>query len=293
MAFGRLLTAMVTPMRDDLSVDHAAVERLVEHLIATGSEGLVVTGTTGESPTLSEREKLELYRVVKTAAAGRAAVIAGTGNYNTADSIELTREAERIGVDACMLVVPYYNNPPQEGLYQHFRTIAENTALPVILYNVPSRTVRNMDAATTIRLADIPNIVAVKEASKNLEQVAEIVRACGPEFLVYSGDDSITLPMMALGCHGIVSVASNVAGQLIRRMIDWYAAAGTAEAAHLHARLTPLFKACFVTTNPIPIKAGVSLLDIPAGPVRLPLVPAPPSVVGAMREAMAELGLLG
>lgn len=292
MPFGRLLTAMVTPMREDLSVDYAAVEPLVDHLIATGSDGLVVSGTTGESPTLTREEKIELFRVVKAAAGRRASVIAGTGNYSTDESIDLTREAERIGVDGCMLVVPYYNNPPQEGLFQHFRTVAEKTSLPIILYNVPSRTSRNMEAATTVRLASVPNIVAIKEASKNLEQVAEIRGATPPEFLIYSGDDSITLPMMAMGCYGVISVASHIGGRLIREMIDAFVAGDNAKAAERHGQLTPLFKACFVTTNPIPVKAAVNLLGINVGGVRLPLVPASPPVVNAVREAMQALDLL-
>lgn len=291
MPFGRLLTAMVTPMREDLSIDYATTERLVDHLIGTGSEGVVVTGTTGESPTLTAAEKLELYRVVRAAAGGRAKVIAGTGNYSTAESVELTREGERLGVDGCMLVVPYYNNPPQEGLYQHFKTVAAATALPVMLYNVPSRTSRNMEAATTIRLAEVPNIVAIKEASKNLDQVTAIVAGTPDDFLVYSGDDGITLPMMAIGCHGIVSVASHLAGAPIRQMIELFVAGRHQEAAWLHCRLTPLFNACFATTNPIPVKAGLSLVGVPAGPVRPPLVPASATVVNALREALLELEL--
>jgi len=291
MPFGRLLTAMVTPMREDLSVDFPAVERLVEHLVATGSEGLVVTGTTGESPTLTTREKVELYRAVKAAAGGRASVIAGTGNYNTAESVELTREAERAGVDGCMLVVPYYNNPPQEGLYQHFKTVAVATGLPVILYNVPSRTVRNMEAGTTLRLAELENVVAIKEASKNMDQVTEIVAHAPDGFLVYSGDDGITLPMMAVGSHGIISVASHLAGRQIREMIERFVAGRHAEAAQLHCRLTPLFNACFATTNPIPVKAGLNLIGVPVGGVRLPLIPAAPAIVNGLREALQALEL--
>lgn len=292
MAFGRLLTAMVTPFTPDLRVDYGTVENLVDHLISTGSDGLVVSGTTGESPTLTHDEKVELFRVVKSAASGRAAVVAGTGSYNTAESISLTCEAERAGVDGCMLVVPYYNNPPQEGLYQHFRAIAEKTALPIILYNVPSRTVRNMEAGTTIRLAEISNIVAVKEASGKLEQVAEIVSNTPAGFLVYSGDDALTLPMMAIGCHGIISVASHLGGTLIRRMIDAFVAGENESAAELHCRLTPLFRACFVTTNPIPVKAGLALQGVPVGGVRLPLVDASPEVLAALRDAMRPLELL-
>ncbi len=292
MEFGRLLTAMITPMRDDQSVDLDAAARVANHLVETGSDGIVVSGTTGESPTLTTREKLDLFRVVKETVAGRATVVAGTGNYNTAESIELTREAEAIGVDGVMLVVPYYNNPPQEGLYQHFRTIAENTDLPIILYNVPSRTVRNMEAATTIRLAQVPNIVAIKEASGNLDQVSNIIRSTPDDFRIYSGDDSITLPLMALGAYGIISVAAHVAGRNIKRMIEAFVAGEHEAAAKEHARLMPLFQACFVTTNPIPVKAGVGLLGIPTGPVRLPLIPANESVISTIREAMQDLGVL-
>jgi 4-hydroxy-tetrahydrodipicolinate synthase len=292
MPFGRLLTAMVTPMRDDLSVDYAAVEPLVDHLVATGSESLVVTGTTGESPTLTAQEKLELYRVARSAAAGRASIIAGTGNYNTAESVALTREAEKAGAEALLLVVPYYNNPPQEGLYRHFKAIAESSPLPVLLYNVPSRTARNMEAGTTLRLAEVPNIVGIKEASGNLEQIGAILAGCPSGFLVYSGDDAATLPMMAMGAHGVVSVASHLAGRLIRQMIDDFCAGRTAAAAELHRRLTPLFKACFVTTNPIPVKAGLHLLGLKVGGVRLPLIPATSDVEDQVRSAMSGLGLL-
>lgn len=292
MPFGRLITAMVTPMKEDLSVDYSRAEQLVEHLIDSGSDSLVVTGTTGESPTLSSSEKLQLYRVVVGAAAGRAKVIAGTGTYNTSESILLTAEAYETGVNGCMLVVPYYNNPPQEGLYEHFAAIAEQTPLPVILYNVPSRSPRNMEAATTLRLAHLPNVVAIKEASGKLEQIAEILAGAPEGFRVYSGDDSATLPLMSMGAHGVVSVASHVAGRLIRRMLDAFAAGKIEEAAELHVRLTPLFKACFVTTNPIPIKAAMALQGLPCGGLRLPLLPANDTVIEGLRRTMNELGLL-
>jgi 4-hydroxy-tetrahydrodipicolinate synthase len=292
MDFGRLLTAMVTPFHPDESVNYEAAARLARHLVDTGSEGIVVTGTTGESPTLSTEEKLALYRAVREAVGGRAAVVAGTGSYCTRESIELTREAERTGVDGAMLVVPYYSNPPQEGLYQHFRKIAESTALPIILYNIPSRSPRNMEAATTIRLAEVPNIAAVKEASGKLEQIAEIIARTPAAFRVYSGDDSSTLPLMSMGAHGIISVAAHLAGHQIRQMVEAFAAGKVAEAAELHGRLLPLFQACFCTTNPIPVKAGVNLLGIPAGGVRLPLIPADEKVTASVRSAMQELGLI-
>jgi 4-hydroxy-tetrahydrodipicolinate synthase len=272
MAFGRLLTAMVTPFHPDESVNLEAAAQLARFLVDTGSDGIVVTGTTGESPTLTTEEKLSLYRTVKEAVGDRAAVIAGTGNYCTRESIELTREAETVGVDGAMLVVPYYNNPPQEGLYRHFRAIAESTALPVILYNVPSRSPRNMEASTVIRLAEISNIVA--------------------SFQVYSGDDSYTLPLMSMGGYGIISVAGHLAGKQIKAMIEAFVAGRVAEAAELHGRLVPLFNACFCTTNPIPVKAGVNLLGIPAGGVRLPMIPADEKTVATVSGAMQELGLL-
>jgi 4-hydroxy-tetrahydrodipicolinate synthase len=281
---------MVTPFHPDGSVNHEAAAQVARHLVDTGSDGVVVTGTTGESPTLTTDEKLGLYRAVLQAVGDRAAVVAGTGNYCTRESIELTREAEKTGVHAVMLVVPYYNNPPQEGLYRHFRAVAESTSLPVILYNVPSRAPRNLEAETVVRLSEVPNIAAVKEASGKLEQVTEIVARTPPSFRVYSGDDSATLPLMGLGGYGVVSVAAHVVGREMRRMIDAFAAGRIGEAAEINGRLLPFFRACFCTTNPIPIKAAVNLLGIPAGIPRLPLVQADPKVIETLRTAMRELG---
>lgn len=289
--FGRLLTAMVTPFRDDLSVDLDGAARLAQHLVETGSDGIVVTGTTGEVPTLTYEEKIELYRVVRRTVQGTAAVIAGTGNYSTEESIHLTRAAERAGVDGVMAVVPYYNNPPQEGLYQHFKAIAAATALPLIVYNVPSRTVRNLEAATAVRLAELPNIAAIKEASGKLEQVAEIIAGSPGDFLVYSGDDALTLPMMAIGAFGVISVVSHVAGRQIRSMIDAFVSGDVAGAASLHCQLLPLFKAAFITTNPIPIKAALAICGLPAGPLRPPLLEATESERAAVRAALTGLGL--
>lgn len=292
MEFGRLLTAMLTPFHPDGTINDDAARKMALHLVETGSDGIVVTGTTGESPTLSTEEKLHLYRLVKETVGDRAAVIAGTGNYNTAESIELTREAEAIGVDGAMLVVPYYNNPPQEGLYQHFRAIAEKTALPIILYNIPARSPRNMEASTTIRLAEIPNIVAIKEASGKLEQITEIIAKAPAGFRIYSGDDSATLPLMGLGGYGIISVAAHIVGREIKQMVEAFAAGRVQEAAELNARLLPLFQACFCTSNPIPIKAAVTLLGIPAGGVRLPLIGADEKVIQTVKTEMQKLGLL-
>jgi len=288
---GRLLTAMVTPFRDDLSVDLDGAARLAQHLVETGSDGIVVTGTTGEVPTLSYEEKIELYKVVKRTVPGTAVVVAGTGNYSTEESIHLTRAAERAGVDAIMAVVPYYNNPPQEGLYRHFQAIAAATALPLIVYNVPGRTVRNLEAATTLRLAELPNIVAIKEASGKLEQIAEIIAGSPDDFRVYSGDDALTLPMMAIGAFGVISVVSHVAGREIRSMIDAFVSGDVTGAASRHGRLLPLFKAAFITTSPIPIKAALEMCGLPAGPLRPPLLAANDSERAAIRAALAGLGL--
>jgi 4-hydroxy-tetrahydrodipicolinate synthase len=292
MRFGRLLTAMVTPFRADLSLDEACAAALARYLLGSGSDGIVVCGTTGESPTLTTAEKERLFRVVKEAAGDRP-VIAGTGNYSTAESIELTHLAERCGLDGAMLVVPYYNNPPQEGLYRHFKTVAEATRLPILLYNVPGRTARNMEAETVARLAEVPNIVAIKEASKNMEQVSEIIARAPREFVVYSGDDAVTLPMMALGAVGVISVVSHVAGPQIRAMIEAFTGGDLAGAAAWQRRLLPLFQTCFITTNPIPIKAACALQGIPreggCGPVRLPLVEATESQRAALREALGTL----
>jgi 4-hydroxy-tetrahydrodipicolinate synthase len=292
MAFGRLMTAMITPMHPDGSVNWEAAAQVARHLVESGNDGVVVTGTTGESPTLTTEEKLRLYRTVKEAVGDRASVVAGTGNYCTAESVELTQEAEKLGVDGAMLVVPYYNNPPQEGLYRHFRTVAEATSLPIILYNIPSRSPRNMEAATTVRLAEVPNIAAVKEASGKLEQIQEIITRTPGDFRVYSGDDSSTLPLMSMGAYGVISVAGHIAGRQIREMIDLFVRGETAEAARLNGRLLPLFQACFCTTNPIPVKAAVELLGIPAGPPRLPMIPADEKVRETVRAAMVEFGLL-
>jgi 4-hydroxy-tetrahydrodipicolinate synthase len=242
-------------------------------------------------PTLTFEEKVELYKVVKRTVQGTAAVIAGTGNYSTAESIHLTRAAERAGVDGVMAVVPYYNNPPQEGLYRHFKAIAESTGLPLIVYNVPSRTVRNLEAGTAIRLAELPNIAALKEASGKLEQVAEIIAGSPDDFLVYSGDDAITLPKMAIGAFGVISVVSHVAGLQIKSMVDAFVSGDVSGAASLHCQLLPIFKAAFVTTNPIPIKAALEMCGLPAGGLRPPLLAATDSERAVIRTALADLGL--
>ena len=292
MQWGRILTAMVTPFTAEGKLDIDGARKLAVHLVEHGSDGLVVAGTTGESPALTHEEKIELFRAVKEAVGDRAAVIAGTGSNSTAASIELSREAEALGVDGLMLVVPYYNRPSQEGLYQHFKAIAAATSLPIILYNIPSRTGRNMEAATTLRLAALKNIVAVKEASGDLDQATTIIRQAPADFLLYSGDDSLTLPLMAVGGYGIISVAAHVAGEKMQAMVRAFTAGDTRKAAALHQELFPLFKALFVTSNPVPVKEALNMLGLPAGPVRLPLVGASKEEKGKIAAALKETGLL-
>lgn len=269
--FGRLLTAMVTPFDADGKVDYAQTRRLAKSLFDSGSDGIVVAGTTGECSTLSHEEKLRLFAEVKSAVASQGMVIAGTGSYSTADSITLTKAAERSGVDGCLLVVPYYNRPTQDGLYQHFKTIAEVTSLPCILYNVPSRTVTNLNAETVVRLSKIENIVGIKEASANLGQIAKIVDSAREGFLVYSGNDSDTLPILALGGYGIISVASHLVGLQIKQMIDFFVSGKTKKAADMHRKLLPLVDALFVVANPMPVKYALNYLGFSVGIPRLPL----------------------
>ncbi|NLW08238.1 MAG: 4-hydroxy-tetrahydrodipicolinate synthase [Firmicutes bacterium] len=290
--FGRVLTAMVTPFNEEGNVDYEAAGKLARRLVENGSDGMVVAGTTGESPTLSMEEKLKLFATVVEAVGGKAVVIAGTGTNNTQQSVELTKEAEKTGVDGIMAVAPYYNKPPQEGLYRHYRAIAEATSLPVMVYNVPGRTAVNICPSTMARLAEIDNIIALKEASGNLNQAAEMVRVLPKNFLVYSGDDSMTLPILSVGGVGVVSVASHLVGRQIASMINDYLQGEVEKAARAHNELLPLFKALFLTTNPIMVKAALNLLGVNVGPTRLPLVEATAAELDALKEALRGLGLL-
>lgn len=285
---GRVLTAMVTPFDARGEVDYAQAKRLAQALVASGSDGLVVTGTTGESPTLSNDEKLRMYVAVKEAIGDRAAVIAGTTTYNTAESIHLTREADHLGVDGFLLTVPYYNNPHQEGLYQHFKAIAAATDKPCILYNVPSRTVRNMEAATTIRLSQIENLAGVKEASANYDQIAKIIEGARPGFRVWSGNDSDTLPLLAMGGYGIVSVVAHLTGLQVRAMIEKFLAGDTQGAAQLHRHLLPLVNALFVVANPIPVKFMLNQVGFNVGKPRLPLVEPDEKSAAQIKETLAK-----
>jgi 4-hydroxy-tetrahydrodipicolinate synthase len=274
--FGRLLTAMVSPFNQSTgALDLEQAKRLAVALLDSGSEGLVVAGTTGESPTLTNDEKLSLIEAVVEVAHTRGApVIAGTTTYNTAESVELSREAQHRGADGILGTVPYYNNPPQEGLFQHFRAIANAVDLPVILYNIPNRSPRNMESGTTLRLArEVPNVIGVKEASANFKQIGEIVRDAPSGFRVWSGNDGDILNILALGGWGVISVAAHLVGRQVAEMIRAYVAGETSRAAELHHRLMPLVDALFVTSSPIPLKYALNKIGMTVGDPRLPLVP--------------------
>jgi len=285
---GRLLTAMVTPFNEEGMVDYEQAKKLALALLNSGSDGVLVVGTTGESPTLTRQEELRLFREVKSAVGERGTVIAGTGSNSTAEAIEATKEAERTGVDACLLVVPYYNKPTQEGLYQHFKTIAQSTDLPCILYNVPSRTVTNLSAETVIKLSQIDNIIGVKEASGNLGQISQIISNTGEDFLVWSGNDSDTLPILALGGYGIISVASNLIGSQIKEMIDSFISGKTDKAAEIHRHLLPLINALFIISNPIPVKYAVNYVGFNVGKPRLPLTEPDEKTAAIIRDTLKK-----
>ena len=286
--FGRVLTAMVTPFDRDGDVDLDQAKKLAEALINSGSDGLVMTGSTGESPTLHQEEKLAMYEAVLAAVGERASVIAGTTTSNTAESIALSREAEQLGVHGFLLTVPSYNKPPQEGLYRHFSAIADSVSRPCILYNVPSRTCLNMSSATTVRLSHVPNIIGVKEASADFPQIARIIEGTESDFLVWSGNDSDTLPILKLGGYGIVSVVTHVVGRQVREMIDAYIAGAVDEADIIHKRLLPLVDALFIESNPIPVKHMLEAVGFEVGSPRLPLVEASEASIEAIDAELAK-----
>nr|WP_255573210.1 4-hydroxy-tetrahydrodipicolinate synthase [Anoxybacillus sp. ST4] len=264
---------MVTPFDNKGNIDFAKTTQLVNYLIENGTDSLVVAGTTGESPTLTTEEKLALFRHVVEVVDGRVPVIAGTGSNNTRASIELTKKAEHIGVDAVMIVAPYYNKPNQEGIYQHYKAIAESTSLPVMVYNIPGRAVVNISVETIVRLSQIPNVVAVKDASGNLDAMTEIIAKTRDDFMLYSGDDGLTLPVLAIGGSGVVSVASHIIGNEMKEMIQAFMRGDNKEAAAMHQRLLPMMKALFAAPSPVPVKTALQLKGLDVGSVRLPLVP--------------------
>jgi len=285
---GRLLTAMLTPFAADGSVDYEAAERLAVLLTADGSDGVVVSGTTGEAPTLSDDEKIELIKAIKKAIPGKT-VVAGTGGNDTHHSVKLSERAMKAGADALLAVVPYYNKPPQEGMYQHFKAIAE--VGPTIMYNIQGRTAINMTAATTLRCAELPGIIGVKEASGDLDQVS-LVCAGKPEgFHVWSGDDSWTLPVLAVGGHGVICVVSHIAGRSMKKMIEAFAKGDNEAARKIHSGLVPVIKTLMSTAaNPVPIKSVLNSMGFPAGPFRLPLVPLTKDQLEAVMLTVREAG---
>lgn len=293
--FGSLNTAMITPFDTNLKINFDKAVEIADHLIREGSDGLVVSGTTGESATLSAEEKLSLYEVLVHNFKGKTKIIAGTGSNSTSQTIELSKKAEQAGVNGLMLVVPYYNKPPQEGLYEHFRSVAEAVSLPIILYNVPGRTGVSLTAETTLKLAEIDNIVGTKEASGDIVQVTAICDGGSNEtgsFAVFSGDDFMTLPVLSVGGTGVISIASHLVGKEIKQMINAYNEGKTAEAASMHRKYLPLFKALFLSTNPITLKAALNMKGWEVGNPRLPLTPFPKEKEGQLKAVLESYNLL-
>lgn len=288
---GRVLTAMVTPFDRDGKVDLPTAKRLARHLVANGSDGLVIVGTTGESPTLSHDEKLAMFRAAVEAVGSDGSVVAGTGSNDTAATVALSREAEAIGVDALLLIAPYYNKPNQEGLYRHFAAVAEATRLPIILYNHPPRTGVSIAPETLARLAKIPNIVALKDSSASLDTASEFRKVTPEGFLLYSGNDSLTLPMMSVGGYGVISVASHLAGRDLHRLVDACVEGNWTLARELHYQLWDLFNGLFIAPSPAPVKAALGMVGLEVGGVRLPLVACTDAEVSRVRVIIEDLRL--
>lgn len=291
MELGRVITAMATPFRRDGSLDLEGASKLASHLVDHGSDALVIAGTTGEAPTLTREEKRDLWAATADAVKGRAPVIAGTGTYSTAESIELGHTAEQAGAQALLVVTPYYSKPPQSGLVAHFKAIAAETSLPIVLYDIPGRTARKIEHPTLLELATVPNIVGVKDAAADLAGTAKLA-AEAPAFKIWSGDDALTLSMLAVGAIGVVSVASHLVGHRLAEMIAAHDKGDVEGAAQINRELVPIFEALFITSNPIPLKAALEMVGLPAGPVRLPLVDATDAERDRVSSALARLGLI-
>jgi len=287
--FGRLLTAMVTPFKDDLSIDWAGVEKLAAHLVSTGHDGIVVNGTTGEAPTTSDDEKIEIIKVVRNAVSGRAKVIAGAGNNETTHSVEQAEMAAKAGADGLLVVTPYYNKPPQAGIEAHFRAMADATDVPVMLYDIPGRTGMQIEPDTIVKLAAHPNIVALKDAKGDVASTSWVIKRCG--IPVYSGDDILNLPLLSVGAVGFVSVCGHTVGVDLRAMLDAWFAGNNAKALEIHQKLLPVYTGTFRTQGAILTKAALSMMGLPGGKVRLPLVDATPSQVSQLREDLRAGGV--
>jgi 4-hydroxy-tetrahydrodipicolinate synthase len=284
---------MITPFDENLDLDLACAQKLAAWLVDRGSDALIVSGTTGESPTVFYPQKIELFKAVLEAVGGRVPIIANVGDNCTADSADFAKDVAKLGVDGIMAVVPYYNKPPQEGLYRHFKTIAQTAEIPMILYNIPGRCVINMEAETTLRLAhDVDNIVAIKEASGRFEQIAKIINEAPEGFVVYSGDDQATLPIMELGGYGVITTTGNVAPERMKEIVTAMEQGDHGRALAAHVSLLPLMKELFAMPNPIMVKEALRLIDFDCGGVRLPLIDATPEQRAALEEVMKAVGVL-
>jgi 4-hydroxy-tetrahydrodipicolinate synthase len=290
--FGRVVTAMVTPFKDDFSLDVNRAQELARWLVDHGTDGLVVAGSTGEAATMTDEEKITLWRATAEAVEGRAQIIAGTGTYDTAHSIHLSKEAEKAGADALLVVTPYYNKPPQRGIVEHYTKIAGATGLPVIAYNIPGRTAIRIEHATLLRLAGVENIVAVKDSTADFDGLAKLINEAPDGFEVYTGDDWATFSSVCLGAVGVISVAAHVAGERMGQMIEQIETGDLPGARKIHYDLLPVFDALFITSNPIPVKKALALMGQPVGPPRLPLVPANDDETATVERALKESGIL-
>ena len=290
--FGAVVTAMVTPFHEDHSLDLDAARSLAVHLFERGTESLVVAGSTGESPTLTHKEKLELFRAVIEVAEGRGKVLCGTGTYDTAETLELSREAEELGADGLLLVTPYYNKPPQRGLLEHFSQVANAVSIPVVAYNIPGRTGIRIEHDTLLRMTEVQNIVGVKDSTGDFQAISKLISEAPPDFEVYSGDDWATFGYLCLGAVGVVSVAAHLVGGRIKQLCDLIGSGDIPAARKIHEELTPLFNALFITSNPIPVKTALEMVGHPVGPPRLPLVPATAEERERIRKALVDAGLL-
>ena len=287
--FGRLLTAMITPFKDDLSIDWAGVEKLAKHLVSTGHDGIVVNGTTGEAPTTSDDEKIEIIKVVRKAVDGKAKVVAGAGNNETSHSVEQAEMAANAGADGLLVVTPYYNKPPQAGIEAHFRAMADATKVPVMLYDIPGRTGVAIEPDTIVKLASHPNIVALKDAKGDVASTSWVIKRCG--IPVYSGDDILNLPLLSVGAVGFVSVCGHTVGAYLRVMLDSWFSGNSAKALEIHQKLLPVYAGTFRTQGAILTKAALNMMGLPGGKVRLPLVDATESQITQLREDLRAGGV--
>ena len=290
--FEGAITAMVTPFSQNGEVDYGGLRNNVRFQIKEGISGLLPLGTTGETPTLSAEEKEKVAKAVIEEAGGKVPVLVGTGSYSTKTTIEQTKKAKELGADAALIVSPYYNKPAQEGLYLHFKSVAESVDIPIIIYNIQGRTGVNIETGTLLRLSSIKNIIGVKEASGNINQMMDVINQLPKDFVVLSGDDSLTLPLMSLGGRGVISVVSNLLPKKVSRMVELYLEGKTEEAKKLHYELLPLFRAAFIETNPMPIKAAMSICGMPAGKCRLPLCDLQPQNEEKLKNVLVKMGLV-